>query len=62
MRATLKGLNLLQKLIDGRFPDYNRVIPATQSNGSGTARSFRETERAAILSREIPWCTLRVRK
>jgi len=54
MRATLKGLTFTSKLIDGRFPDYNRVIPATQSKRLKVQRtSFRETlNRAAILSNE----------
>jgi len=54
MRASLKGLTFTSKLIDGRFPDYNRVIPATQSKRLKVQRtSFRETlNRAAILSNE----------
>lgn len=54
MRATLKGLTFTSKLIDGRFPDYNRVIPAAQSKKLKVKRaSFRETlNRAAILSNE----------
>lgn len=54
MRATLKDLTFTSKLIDGRFPDYNRVIPATQSKKLKVLRApFRETlNRAAILSNE----------
>ena len=54
LRATLSGLTFTSKLIDGRFPDYNRVIPATQSKQLKVQRaSFRETlNRAAILSNE----------
>lgn len=54
MRATLKDLTFTSKLIDGRFPDYNRVIPATQSKRVMVMRTpFRETlNRAAILSNE----------
>lgn len=54
LRATLKDLTFTSKLIDGRFPDYNRVIPATQSKRLKVQRgTFRETlNRAAILSNE----------
>lgn len=54
MQATLKGITFTSKLIDGRFPDYNRVIPSTQSKRLKVQRaSFRETlNRAAILSNE----------
>jgi DNA polymerase-3 subunit beta len=54
MRATLKDLTFTSKLIDGRFPDYNRVIPAVQNKRLLVKRNvFRETlNRAAILSNE----------
>lgn len=54
MRATLKDVTFTSKLIDGRFPDYNRVIPATQTKRLMVQRNmFRETlNRAAILSNE----------
>jgi len=54
IRATLKDLTFTSKLIDGRFPDYNRVIPASQSKRVMVPRTaFRETlNRAAILSNE----------
>jgi DNA polymerase III subunit beta len=54
MRVTLKELTFTSKLIDGRFPDYNRVIPASQSKRVMVQRTtFRETlNRAAILSNE----------
>jgi DNA polymerase-3 subunit beta len=54
MRVTLKNITFTSKLIDGRFPDYNRVIPATQSKRLMVQRNvFRETlNRAAILSNE----------
>ena len=54
LRATLKDLTFTSKLIDGRFPDYNRVIPSSQSKRVKVQRtSFRETlNRAAILSNE----------
>lgn len=54
MRCTLKDLTFTSKLIDGRFPDYNRVIPSAQSKKILVQREmFRETlNRAAILSNE----------
>ncbi len=54
LRAALDNLTFTSKLIDGRFPDYNRVIPATQSKRLKVQRgAFRETlNRTAILSNE----------
>lgn len=54
LRTNLKGLTFTSKLIDGRFPDYNKVIPANQSKRVLIKRDvFRETlNRAAILSNE----------
>jgi DNA polymerase-3 subunit beta len=54
LRATLKGFTFTSKLIDGRFPDYNKVIPKNQSKRVLVKRDvFRETlNRAAILSNE----------
>jgi DNA polymerase-3 subunit beta len=54
LRANLKGITFTSKLIDGRFPDYNKVIPAEQSKKVIVKRDiFRETlNRAAILSNE----------
>ena len=54
IRVTQKDLVFTSKLIDGRFPDYNKVIPTTQSKRLTIQRPmFRETlNRAAILSNE----------
>jgi len=54
MRASLKGFTFTSKLIDGRFPDYHKVIPKNQSKRVLVKRDiFRETlNRAAILSNE----------
>ncbi len=54
LRCTQKDLTFTSKLIDGRFPDYNRVIPVKQDKKILVQRSmFRETlNRAAILSNE----------
>ena len=54
LRCTLKDITFTSKLIDGRFPDYNRVIPATQDKKILLPRGlFRETlNRTAILSNE----------
>jgi DNA polymerase-3 subunit beta len=54
IRATLDGIRFTSKLIDGRFPDYERVIPsaqaATLNADRGTLRAA--LQRAAILSNE----------
>jgi DNA polymerase-3 subunit beta len=54
MRANLKDMTFTSKLIDGRFPDYTKVIPSNQSKHIHVKRDvFRETlNRAAILSNE----------
>lgn len=54
LRAKLKNIVFTSKLIDGRFPDYNKVIPANQSKKIIVDRNaFRETlNRTAILSNE----------
>jgi DNA polymerase-3 subunit beta len=54
LRSVLKDLTFTTKLIDGRFPDYTKVIPASQSKKVMVRRDvFRETlNRVAILSNE----------
>ena len=54
IRANLDGIRFTSKLIDGRFPDYERVIPSAEAS---TLKADRETlrgalQRAAILSNE----------
>ncbi len=54
IRAVLDGIRFTSKLIDGRFPDYERVIPSSEA---ATLIADRETlrsalQRAAILSNE----------
>jgi DNA polymerase-3 subunit beta len=54
VRANLDGIQITSKLIDGRFPDYERVIPTSEA---ATLEADRETlrgalQRAAILSNE----------
>lgn len=54
VRAQLDGIRFTSKLIDGRFPDYERVVP---SGNTATLVADRETlraalQRAAILSNE----------
>ncbi len=54
LRVSLVGIRFTSKLIDGRFPDYDRVIPK-DSAGQVTAdrESLRRAlQRAAILSNE----------
>jgi len=54
VRATIGDIRFTSKLIDGRFPDYERVIPKPKGN---ILKADRETlraalQRAAILSNE----------
>lgn len=54
VRANFDGIRFTSKLIDGRFPDYERVIPSSEAT---TLKADRETlrsalQRAAILSNE----------
>jgi DNA polymerase-3 subunit beta len=54
VRAQFDGLRLTSKLIDGRFPDYGRVIPKNPPNVLIADRSLlrQALQRAAILSNE----------
>ncbi len=54
IRVVMKDLTFTSKLIDGRFPDYDKVIPQNQHTRVRIGRDvFRETlGRAAILSNE----------
>jgi DNA polymerase-3 subunit beta len=54
VRVQRRGLTLTSKLIDGRFPDYEQVIPMTQDKGMSVEREafIRALQRAAILSNE----------
>jgi DNA polymerase-3 subunit beta len=54
LRAQLDGIRLTSKLIDGRFPEYSRVVPATPKNLLKADRNlFRQAlQRTAILSNE----------
>ena len=54
IRVELPDLTFTSKLIDGRFPDYNKVVPASQSKEILVDRqTFRDAlSRAAILSNE----------
>lgn len=54
LRTKVKDITFTTKLIDGRFPDYNRVIPTNQTKHVLAKRDiFRETlNRVAILSNE----------
>ena len=54
IRFVAAGLSFTSKLIDGRFPDYNKVIPRTHGHHIRIAREvLRETlARVAILSNE----------
>lgn len=45
IQVTLPGLRFTSKLIDGRFPDYGRVVP---EQGSNVLRAGRETLRQAL--------------
>lgn len=54
MRAVVGGIRFTSKLIDGRFPDYDRVIPKTEGNVLTADREDlrHALQRAAILSNE----------
>jgi DNA polymerase-3 subunit beta len=54
IRVELDGVRLTSKLIDGRFPEYSRVVPAQPKNIIKADRNlFRQAlQRTAILSNE----------
>ena len=54
VRIQLEGIRFTSKLIDGRFPEYERVIPQITSNALSADRElFRSAlQRTAILSNE----------
>lgn len=54
IRAELDGIRFTSKLVDGRFPDYQRVIPEPDDNVLKADRSSlrHALQRAAILSNE----------
>jgi DNA polymerase-3 subunit beta len=54
VRVQLEGVRLTSKLIDGRFPEYSRVVPAQPKNILKADRNlFRQAlQRTAILSNE----------
>jgi DNA polymerase III subunit beta len=54
LRAEVGGYRFTSKLIDGRFPDYNRVIPDDGTNVMTANREFlrQALVRASILSNE----------
>ena len=54
MRISVDGVRFTSKLIDGRFPDYSRVIPQDPNRIVGAERSSLRAalQRAAILSNE----------
>jgi DNA polymerase-3 subunit beta len=54
VRAQFDGVRLTSKLVDGRFPEYSRVVPAQPKNVIKADRNlFRQAlQRTAILSNE----------
>jgi DNA polymerase-3 subunit beta len=54
IRATVGDIRFTSKLIDGRFPDYDRVIPKPDGNTLTASREYlrHALQRAAILSNE----------
>jgi DNA polymerase-3 subunit beta len=54
IRATLNGIRFTSKLIDGRFPDYERVIPAGKGATLTASRATlrQALQRVGILSNE----------
>lgn len=53
-RFDFSGISLISKLVDGKFPDYTKVIPANynQRMGIGRIPLLQALQRAAILSNE----------
>lgn len=54
IRAKVGNIRFTSKLIDGRFPDYDRVIPKPEGNRMRAGRDYLRSalQRAAILSNE----------
>lgn len=54
VRATIDDIRFTSKLIDGKFPDYERVIPKPKENTLKASRELlrQALQRAAILSNE----------
>ena len=54
VRFTFANIELVSKVVDGKFPDYNRVIPAGHGKHIELARTelLSSLQRAAILSNE----------
>jgi DNA polymerase-3 subunit beta len=54
VRVQLDGIRLTSKLIDGRFPEYSRVVPAQPKNTIKADRNLlrQALQRTAILSNE----------
>jgi len=54
IRVQLDGVRLTSKLIDGRFPEYSRVVPAQPKHTMKADRSLlrQALQRTAILSNE----------
>jgi DNA polymerase-3 subunit beta len=54
IRVQLEGIRLTSKLIDGRFPDYSRVVPSEPKNVLKADRDLlrHALQRTAILSNE----------
>src|SRR5438067_1540991 len=54
VRFRFANIELVSKVVDGKFPDYNRVIPTGHSKQIGLSRTelLQALQRAAILSNE----------
>jgi DNA polymerase-3 subunit beta len=54
IRVQVEGIRLTSRLIDGRFPEYSRVVPATPKNVMTADRNLlrQALQRTAILSNE----------
>ena len=53
IKATFSGINLISKVIDGKFPDYERVIPKYSNHLTMNRELIQQAlQRAAILSNE----------
>lgn len=54
VRFVFSGIDLVSKVVDGKFPDYTRVIPTNYKKhfGMGRVTLLQALQRAAILSNE----------
>jgi DNA polymerase-3 subunit beta len=57
VRFSFGNIELTSKVIDGKFPDYNRVIPTTQQDhhAGSSAAAAHAAARGDPVERALPW-------